>query len=268
MCEIGIIGYGYWGKILHKTLNQNVKIYDPIISENRIQNLDNCKRIFIATPVRLHSYYCMQFLNKGMDVFCEKPLTDNVKQSKQLFDIANQNNAYLFVDWTFTYNQHIWYIKDFIENGSIGKLKSISMNRLNLGPIRADVSAKVDLAVHDLSIIYYLLNPKNITIKWIDYKRNKSSLQCDSCIGLLETKDVFIQISCSWHYGQKDRMCIFEFENGFLTWNDLTKNIIVNGQNVNIIGKTPLQNSINAFLNKDTPQEYIKDITLFVEGLL
>ena len=32
------------------------------------------------------------------------------------------------------------------------------MNRLNKGPVRQDVNARIDLAVHDVSIVQYLFN--------------------------------------------------------------------------------------------------------------
>ena len=39
------------------------------------------------------------------------------------------------------------------------------MNRLNKGPVRQDVNARIDLAVHDVSIVQYLFNkvPKRFT---------------------------------------------------------------------------------------------------------
>lgn len=264
----GLIGYGYWGKILAKTLESPLNIYDPYTEYSDPMVLTKCKNVFVATPVRTHEQYCVASLANRQNVFCEKVLTGNVDSSTRLFDMASECGAYLFVDWIYLYNNHVHYIKDFIQNHSLGKLLSISMNRLNFGPVRTDVSAKVDLAAHDISILYYMLKPKNIGCQWLEYKRCKESTQNDSCIGLLTIDDVFVQINCSWSYRQKDRMCIFEFEHGFLKWDDMTKTIVVNDKSVHVEHKAPLANSIQAFLQKTTNQNDIRNTTLFVEEVL
>ena len=270
--KLGLIGYGYWGKILYKNLTSitnNIFIYDINTEYNNLNIvLDNCKNIFVATPTSSHYQICQQLLTSNKNVFCEKPLTDNLNKTKTLFNIAKQTNSYLFVDWTFLFNNHVKYIKNIIEQHKLGNLKSINMNRLNLGPVRYDVSAKLDLVAHDVSILIFLLGQTPTTKKWIEYKRNTSSVQNDSCIGLLQFNNTFAQINCSWHYGQKDRMCIFEFDNGFLTWNDITQQIIINQEEVNIISSPPLTNSIRAFLNQTIQQTQIEKITTDIEKTL
>ena len=78
--KLGIIGLGYWGKILHKTLSKidaEIITCDPLNKEadfSRYEDLDGCDKVFIATPVSSHSEVCRYFISKGIDIFCEKPL--------------------------------------------------------------------------------------------------------------------------------------------------------------------------------------------------
>ena len=255
--KIGIIGLGYWGKILLKTIKTiplDVEVitcdaYNLEAYTLDYRDLKECSQIFIATPVAQHSEICRYSLSRGIFVFCEKPLVMSVLEAVELYNLAVANEAFLFVDWVFTFNNQVRLIKALIKNETYGKLKSISMNRQNLGPVRNDVTAKYDLASHDVSIALYLLGEVPERTNWIGYKRNKESKINDSCHGLMQFEDITVQINASWHYGKKDRLCIFEFEKGFLTWEDNLGKLFINEEDLFEEGPTPLVNSVWAFLN-------------------
>ncbi|MFX1494953.1 MAG: Gfo/Idh/MocA family protein [Promethearchaeota archaeon] len=233
--KIGIVGHGYWGKIILRNLeNMNYKeiaLCDiAFLNEepNDTQNYEICSNykdltcdyVFITTPTSTHFEITKYFLEKKVNVFCEKPLTTSSTEAEVLYDIASKNKTILFTDWIFTYSSHIKTIKADYESGKLGKVRSILMNRLNLGPERFDVNARWDLASHDISIIQYLFSEEPVKIKWTDYKRNKVGEQDDSSLGLIEYSDFTACINASWHYRKKVRECIFEFENYFIVWDD------------------------------------------------
>ena len=76
------------------------------------------------------------------------------------------------------------------------------------------------LAAHDISIIQYIFSEKPKRVKWTDYKRNRSSKQNDSSLGLIEFENFTACINVSWYYRKKVRECVFEFEKFFVTWDD------------------------------------------------
>jgi len=234
--KIGIIGLGYWGKIILKNLEDlgynEITLSDISFSQKKqFQNYDNindykklnCDFVFITTPTNTHYEISKYFLEKEIDVFCEKPLTTSLTKVEKLYDIAIKNKVLLFTDWIFTFNSQIDTIKRDYDNGKLGKIRSIFMNRLNLGPERFDVNARWDLAVHDISIIQYLFSKKPINIKWTDYKRNNNSKQQDSSFGLIEYEDFSAIINVSWYYRKKVRECVLEFENYFIVWDDFKR---------------------------------------------
>ena len=255
--KIGIIGLGYWGKILLKTIKtlpMDMEIatcdaYNLEADTLDYKDLKECSHVFIITPVAQHSEICRYFLSRGVHVFCEKPLVKSVLEAVELYNLAVANETYLFVDWVFTFNNQVRLIKDLIKNETYGKLKSISMNRQNLGPARKDVTAKYDLASHDVSIALYLLEKVPERTNWIGYKRNKQSQINDSCHGLMQFEEITVQVNASWHYGKKDRLCIFEFEKGFLTWEDNLGKLFINEEDLFEEGPSPLVNSVWAFMN-------------------
>ncbi len=187
--KIGIIGFGYWGKIVFNNLlemkEKDIILCDISFKENdNFQNfttiknykeINDCDLVFVTTLTTTHYEICKYFLEKKVNVFCEKPLTLSSSEAEKLYDSAIKNNVNLFTDWIFTFNNQIETIKNDYLKGKLGKIKSILMNRLNLGPERFDVNARWDLASHDISIIQYLFSEQPIKIMWTDYKRNNTS---------------------------------------------------------------------------------------------
>ena len=168
--KIGLIGLGYWGNIILNNLNSmgftDIVVSDKLIDKKSSQNYEfvddykklDCERIFICTPTSSHFTLCKYFLEKKINIFCEKPLTTSILEAEKLYDLAFKQDIILFVDWIFTFNSQIQTMKKDYESGKLGKIKSIHMNRLNLGPERFDVNARWDLASHDVSIIQYLFS--------------------------------------------------------------------------------------------------------------
>ena len=119
---------------------------------------------------------------------------------------------------------------------------------MNFGPVRSDVNARWDLASHDVSIGCYLLDETPTSCNWLDFKRNKESKQDDSTVGIIQFSDTSMQVSASWHYGMKNRMYIFEFDNTFIHWDDNTSTIMYGSEIIPVENYSPLHNSIEKFL--------------------
>jgi len=284
--KIGIIGLGYWGKIILNNLIKMNYIDIELCDSNtdlfnqgnfsKYRNyqdykLLNCDKIFVCTITSAHFEIVKYFLSQGIDVFCEKPLTTDYKTSSELYEIAEQKNCHLFVDWVFTLNPQINLLKKIIsENNLI--IRNAIFNRLNLGPERFDVNAVLDLASHDVSIITYLFNKKPFKCNWINFKRNKSSSQDDSTVGVLQYDCFTAQINASWFYGEKVRKCFFEFENGFVYWNDLQRSLEIKIPNIEthpISNDSPIEIALNYFL-MDEKFDYSlqKNITLLTQKII
>lgn len=269
--KLGLVGYGYWGKILHNSIQKSwrkeIVIFDSAKNMGTIEEIYKCSHVFIATPASTHRELVDDLLSRKINVFCEKPLVLNKTLVNSLYSLAYKNKKNLFVDWTFTFNEAINLIKEKIENGEWGKIRSITMNRLNSGPERRDVSAKWDLSSHDVSIIQYLFNEFPQKITWIEKKRDPRSFQNDTAIGILEYSTFDALIHSSWSYSEKDRKCVFEFDNGIVRWDDTTNEITIDGHKIEFTPKkSPLENAIQCFLNGGTDQKILTtNITEIVE---
>ena len=102
--RVGLIGNGYWGKILASKLKSICDISFICASKDEyISKLNSIDWVFIATPNNTHYDIVKQCIMQKKNVFCEKPLTPTYGQSKELFDLAEKYDVKLYVDDVFNY---------------------------------------------------------------------------------------------------------------------------------------------------------------------
>ena len=227
--NIAIIGLGYWGTIVTNTLIsmgefKRIYIYDSdfekirIIKKkfkNKVINTDineikknrKIKNIFLATPPKQNFYLLKSLVKAKKNILIEKPGMTNIKHFDLINDELKKNKIKLSFGYIYIYNDYIRYLKKIIKSKKLGKIKYINFQRQNFGPIRNKVSAAFDLATHDLSILYYLLNKKIVLKKTINHdilgKKN-----FDISYLNLKSGDINIDINVSWLNPEKIRKII------------------------------------------------------------
>ena len=113
--------------------------------------------VVIATPAGSHFELARRALQSNKHVFVEKPLATTVAEVDELGRIAGEKQRVLMVGHTFIYHSAVRYVRRLIEEGSLGEIRYIYSQRLNLGRIRSDIDALWNFAPHDISIIQYWL---------------------------------------------------------------------------------------------------------------
>jgi len=82
MINICLFGYGKWGRIVFKTLKESKKIRKITVIKNRKDKSkipDNIDWVFVTVSTINHFSVVKKALNSGINVFCEKPLTNKIK---------------------------------------------------------------------------------------------------------------------------------------------------------------------------------------------
>ncbi len=179
MINVGIIGYGYWGPNLVRNfaeandcklsavsdldpgrLAQVQRRYPGVTVTTDYRELikdPNIDLIAICTPVSTHFPLALEALRAGKHVLVEKPMTSASDEARQLIDEAERRHLTLMVDHTFVYHGAVRKMKELVTNGELGDLYYFDSVRVNLGLFQHDVDVLWDLAVHDLSIMQYLI---------------------------------------------------------------------------------------------------------------
>jgi predicted dehydrogenase len=186
MIGIGVIGYGYWGPNLVRNFSQVQgarivavcdqrperrahveQVYPSVRTYSDVaEMLDNpaVNAVAIATPVSSHFPLALKALEAGKHVFVEKPFTATVAEGERLVEEAEKRRLTLMVDHTFIYTSAVRKIKELLDNGTLGQLYYYDSVRVNLGLFQSDVNVLWDLAVHDLSIMDYLIERSPMTV--------------------------------------------------------------------------------------------------------
>jgi len=186
MIKVGVIGYGYWGPNLvrnfmaapgsavarvcdlrQERLAPLHRLYPGIKTCHQSTDLINDPQIdavVIATPVSSHFELAMAALKAGKHVLVEKPLAVNSDQARRLIDEAAARKLVLLVDHTFVYTGAVRKIRELIAAKELGDIYYYDAVRVNLGLFQHDVNVIWDLAIHDLSIMDFVLPDKPVAI--------------------------------------------------------------------------------------------------------
>lgn len=91
-----------------------------------IENFVGCvDAVYIASPHDTHYTYCKQMLEVGKNVICEKPMSLNETQVKELFDIARNNELVLMEGVKTEFCPGFKKLEEVIESGTIGGLVDV-----------------------------------------------------------------------------------------------------------------------------------------------
>jgi predicted dehydrogenase len=120
--------------------------------------------VAIATPVHTHFELALAALKAGKHVLVEKPLAQTSEQVRRLVDEADRRGLTLMVDHTFLYTPAVQKIRELVLKGELGDVYYYDSTRSSLGLFQSDVNVIWDLAVHDISIIQYILEEDPVAV--------------------------------------------------------------------------------------------------------
>lgn len=183
---VGVVGYGYWGPNLVRNFANNAsarvaavsdldpgklaaiqRLYPGVTTTQRYDDLlkdPGIDAIAIATPVHSHFDLALAALRAGKHVLVEKPLAPSADLVRRLIDEADQRGLTLMVDHTFLYTPAVQKIRELMLRDELGEVYYYDSTRSSLGLFQSDVNVIWDLAVHDISIIQYILDEDPVAV--------------------------------------------------------------------------------------------------------
>jgi predicted dehydrogenase len=180
MLNVAVIGCGMMGK-------SHVRLYSELGSVNLVAVTDADKEVAgsiakkynirgytdhkemlskekidlvsIAVPTSLHKSMALDCIAKGIHILIEKPITSNCAEGFEVIKAAKSKGVRLMVGHIERFNPAIIELKKRIENGELGRVYKVDVNRVGPFPQRIrDVGVVIDLAVHDIDIMRFILN--------------------------------------------------------------------------------------------------------------
>ena len=185
MIKVGVIGTGEMGQnhvriysemddvelfgisdVNEVQVNQIAKKYNTKPFTEYAKLLDcGLNAVSIAVPTTLHTQVVLDSIAAGVNVLVEKPIADTIENADKMITAASDAKLILMVGHVERFNPAITKMKEIIDEGSIGKILSISTRRVGpSNPRIQDVGIILDLGVHDIDIISYLYNANALKV--------------------------------------------------------------------------------------------------------
>ncbi|MFW5898567.1 MAG: Gfo/Idh/MocA family oxidoreductase [Candidatus Saliniplasma sp.] len=114
--------------------------------------------VSIVVPTSLHKKVASEFIKNGTHVLVEKPIAGNLEDARELLEMGESKGVKLLVGHIERFNPAVLKLKELIEDGELGEIISISATRVGPLAVRIrDVGIIIDLGVHDIDVINFLL---------------------------------------------------------------------------------------------------------------
>ncbi|MEG4306295.1 Gfo/Idh/MocA family oxidoreductase [Microcoleus sp. D3_18a_C4] len=158
---------------------------------SQVQALPGLQAVAIATPASTHYTLAAAALKQGYHVLAEKPLALNLTEAIELCQLAEKQQRQLFVDHTYLFHPAVDRGQRIIQQHQLGKLRYGYAQRTHFEPVRHDVDALWDLAIHDIAIFNTWLEQMPIEVRAIGtvFPKEEGSSATDSVTDVTDVKD-------------------------------------------------------------------------------
>lgn len=243
MIGIGVIGYGYWGPNIVRNFSEvpgarvvalcDLRADRLALAEQRFTQLATTRdyrdllanpqvdAVAIATPVSTHFEFGVAALRAGKHVLVEKPIAASSEEAVRLIDEAAKRNLVLMVDHTFVYTGAVKKIQELVASSTLGEIYYYDSVRINLGLFQPDVNVLWDLAVHDLSIIDYVLpwRPRAVSATGMSHVPGKP--QNVAYVTLFFEENLIAHVHVNWLAPVKIRRTLLGGSRRMVVYDDL-----------------------------------------------
>ncbi|KZX14554.1 Gfo/Idh/MocA family protein [Methanobrevibacter curvatus] len=222
--------------------------YEEMLKDPEIEAVSIC------VPTTFHHDVVMKAIEAGKHILVEKPIAFTLKEAEEMVQLAKDKGIVLSTGHVERFNPAIQKAKILIENDVIGDIVSASAKRVGPFPPRIkDVGVGIDLAIHDLDVMYYLFNEDPIEVyatmgsilekcEYEDHAEIMTKFE-NGITGILEV---------NWLTPYKRRELEITGTDGIISVDYIDQSIDVYGkfaQDVQIEHKEPLKEELTSFLN-------------------
>ena len=216
--DVALIGAGQWGRNLARVfdalgalgvvceaspaaIEAIKKQYPQVRTTSSFAEVladSSISKVAIAAPAALHYELAEAALQAGKHVFVEKPLCLRLDHAQTLVKLADALGRTLMVGHLLQYHPSVVKLRELVTAGELGKLLTITSNRLNLGQFRTQENALWSFAPHDISVILSLLGDRLPDSMRCMGNAYLSSNVADSTLTVMRFGEVMAQIYVTW----------------------------------------------------------------------
>jgi UDP-N-acetylglucosamine 3-dehydrogenase len=272
--NVGVIGVGAMGynhaRVYSKLENANLMAISDLMREksdevskkyntlgfvdyNDILKMPEIEAVSVCVPTTHHFNVVMDAIEHGKHVLVEKPIAFTLREAKAMVKAAKNEGVKLATGHVERFNPAVGKAKELINKDVIGEVVSASAKRVGPFPPRIkDVGVTIDLAIHDVDIMFHLFDSPISRIyanmgsrlekcEYEDHAEIMSSFK-NGIIGMLEV---------NWLTPYKKRKLEITGVEGIISIDYIDQTVNVYGkstQNVDVDYKEPLKEELSSFL--------------------
>ena len=233
---------GHRKESVEKFLQEN-KVDNVYYSVKELIDSRSVDCVYVATPHTHHYEACMELLEAGIPVLCEKPMAINAKQVLEIINKSKETNTFFMEGMWIRCLPSIKTVMDIIKSGEIGEVFHMNAKLTYKAPFdpenryfnpKLGGGSLLDLGVYPIYLSHFILgNPTEIkaTSKIINGTDGSTAavLSCGSgAYSVIESSFITRAVNNdAIIYGDKGSICISE------AWNekpDLITVQIYNGE--------------------------------------
>jgi len=174
--------------------------------------------IVIATPSALHAEQAVAALERGLAVFCQKPLARDAAETRRVLAAAREADRLLGVDLSYRHVEALRAARRAVEADEIGRLHSLDLAFHNAyGPDKpwftdaklAGGGCLIDLGTHLVDLALWLTGAEEVAVETARTLSLHGHEVEDQASAELTLGGVRARIACSW-FQPAGGECAFE----------------------------------------------------------
>ncbi len=286
--QVGVLGAGAWGINHVRTLHQMGRLAVVIEPANALQdrvrsdfpdipvlecldalwaNTDlsqDIQSFVIATPVSTHADLAVDLFAHGKHVLVEKPMALTTSDCEKMMAAAEQAKKTLMVGHLLLFQPAIQFIKQYLDEGKLGQVYTLTQRRSKLGRARRVENALWSFGVHDVAVFLYIVGQAPVKVNSVGHSAITVGVEDDVHLHLNFANGIVANLHNSWLWPRTERELIVVGEKGILVYDELQQEVVLyrkgidretlvnidEGETVLFAGaKQPLQLELEHFLH-------------------
>ena len=240
--KVAVVGLGYWGPNLLRNLVSLIGVERLVAVDHSPERLAAVREqynvvchtsldealadheigaVVLATPVGTHGTLARHCLEQGRHVLVEKPLADHPEEAAELVALADARRRVLMVGHTFLFSPRVERMVEYLRRGNLGRVQYVTSSRLNLGLHQKDVGVIWDLAAHDFSILFHLLDEFPVSVQTSGRSVVRPRTLDVAFMNLTFASGVVASVTVSWLSPRKVRNTVVVGDQQMLVYDDL-----------------------------------------------
>jgi len=252
MLNVGVIGVGMMGQNHARVYSEIANLVGVADSDEESLNLiskrfnvkgyvnyqdlleiEDLDAVSICSPTSTHFEMASAAIAANKHVLVEKPMCGEIKKAKEIVAKAKKNEVVLAIGFIERHNPVVGLTKGLIEKKQFGDIISVSSRRVSSFPSRIkDVGVIMDLGIHDIDVIRYLLDSKVKSVYSLAGNTGEKEFEDHANILLEFENKIFATIEVNWLTPMKVRNVSLTCSRNFVEMDYMSQSLTISSSTI------------------------------------